>query len=57
MEEYIVNAFDYEYSNGRTEGMNNLIKQINHTACDYRKFKHLKASVMLIKGLLNPIKA
>ena len=32
MEEYIVNAFDYEYSNGRTEGMNNLIKQINHTA-------------------------
>ena len=29
MEEYIVNAFDYEYSNGRTEGMNNLIKQIN----------------------------
>ena len=57
MEKYIVNAFDYEYSNGRTEGMNNLIKQINHTACDYRKFKHLKAGVMLIKGLLNPIKA
>lgn len=47
MEEYIVNAFDYEYSNGRTEGMNNLIKQINHTACDYRKFKHLKAGIML----------
>ena len=57
MEEYIVNAFDYEYSNGRTEGMNNLIKQIKHTACGYRKFKHLKARVMLIKGLLNPIKA
>ena len=57
MEKYIVNSFDYEYSNGRTEGMNNLIKQIKHTACGYRKFKHLKARVMLIKGLLNPIKA
>ncbi len=57
MENYIVNAFDYEYSNGRTEGMNNLIKQIKHIACGYRKSKHLKARVMLIKGLLNPIKA
>ena len=47
MEEYIVN--------GITEGMNNLIKQIKHFACGYRKFKHLKARVMLIKGLLNPI--
>ena len=57
MEKYIVNSFDYEYSNGITEGMNNLIKQIKHSACGYRKFKHLKARVMLIKGLLNPIKA
>ena len=57
MEQYIVNSFDYEYSNGITEGMNNLIKQIKHAACGYRKFKHLKARVMLIKGLLNPIKA
>ena len=57
MEKYIVNAFDYEYSNGIVEGTNNLIKQIKHTACGYRKFSHLKARVMLIKGLLNPIKA
>lgn len=57
MEKYIYNAFDYEYSNGIVEGTNNLIKQIKHTACGYRKFKHLKARVMLIKGLLNPIKA
>ena len=56
MEKYIVNAFDYEYSNGIVEGTNNLIKQIKHTACGYRKFSHLKARVMLIKGLLNPIK-
>ena len=32
-------------------------KQIKHTACGYRKFKHLKARIMLIKGLLNPIKS
>ena len=57
MREYILNAFDYEYSNGIVEGTNNLIKQIKHTACGYRKFKHLKARIMLIKGLLNPIKA
>ena len=57
LEEYIINSFDYEYSNGIVEGMNNLIKQIKHSACGYRKFNHLKARVMLIKGLLNPIKA
>lgn len=53
---YILNSFDYEYSNGIVEGMNNLIKQVKHSACGYRKFNHLKARVMLIKGLLNPIK-
>ena len=57
MKEYIANSFDYEYSNGIVEGTNNLIKQIKHAACGYRKFKHLKARIMLIKGLLNPIKA
>ena len=57
MKEYILNAFDYEYSNGIVEGTNNLIKQIKHTACGYRKFKHLKARIMLIRGLYNPIKA
>lgn len=57
MEQYILNAFDYEYSNGIVEGTNNVIKQIKHTACGYRKFKHLKARIMLIKGLLNPIKS
>ena len=57
MKDYILNAFDYNYSNGIVEGTNNLIKQVKHTACGYRKFNHLKARIMLIKGLLNPIKA
>ena len=56
MEKYILNSFDYEYSNGIVEGTNNVIKQIKHTACGYKKFSHLKARVMLIKGIYNPIK-
>ena len=57
MKKYIVNAFDYELSNGITEGTNNVIKQMKHTACGYRKFSHLKARAMLIKGIYNPITA
>lgn len=55
MKIFINNALDYEYSNGIVEGINNVIKQAKHTACGYKKFDHLKARVMLIKGLLNPI--
>lgn len=52
MEEYIENAFKYSYSNGIVEGMNNLIKQVIHSACGYRKFNHLKARILLIKGII-----
>ena len=55
LEEYILNSFDYEYSNGIVEGTNNVIKKIKHSACGYKKIKHLKARVMLIKGIYNPI--
>ena len=54
-EKYILNAFNYELSNGIVEGTNNIIKQLKHNACGYRKFSHLKARIMLIKGLYNPI--
>ena len=56
MEKYILNALEYEYSNGMVEGINNVIKQVKHAACGYKIFNHLKARVMLIKGLYNPIK-
>ena len=56
-ENYIVNAFDYELSNGLVEGTNNIIKQLKHNACGYRKFSHLKARVMLVKGIYNPLAA
>lgn len=55
MEKYLVNSFDYDLSNGLVEGTNNVIKQIKHTAYGYRKFAHLKARVLLIKGLYNPL--
>ena len=54
-EDYIINAFDYDLSNGLVEGTNNLIKQVKHNACGYRKFSHLKARIMLIKGIYNPL--
>ena len=55
LEKYIINSFDYNYSNGIVEGTNNVIKQIKHTAYGYKKFNHLKARVMLIKGIYNPL--
>lgn len=37
-ENYIINSFEYELSNGIIEGTNNLIRQVKHNACGYRKF-------------------
>jgi len=54
LSQYIINAFDYELSNGIVEGTNNNIKQLKHNAYGYRKFCHLKARVMFIKGICNP---
>ena len=47
-------SFVYNLSNGLIEGTNNVIKQIKHNTYNYRKLSHLKARVMLIKGLYNP---
>ena len=52
---YIINSFDYKLSNGIVEETNNLIKQVKHNACSYRKFAHLKARIMLNKGIYNPL--
>ena len=52
MERYIINSFNYEYSNGIVEGINNVIKQIKHTACGYKKFNHLKARVIAYKRII-----
>ena len=52
---FIHNSFKFEYSNGIVEGINNVIKMVKHNVCGYRKFKHLKVRIMLIKGIFNPI--
>ena len=51
-EKYIENAFEYTYSNGITEGMNNLIKQVIHSACGYKKFKEIITSFKRISRIL-----
>ena len=56
MKNHILNALKYEYSKEIVEETNNLIKQIKHAACEYRKFKYLKARIMLVKELLNSLK-
>ncbi len=50
----IRNTFDYKLSN---EGTNNIIKQLKHNACGYRKFSHLKARVILVENIYNPLVA
>lgn len=52
MGRYFFNSFDYDLSNVIVEGINNLIKQINHMHVD---IKHFKCRIMIIKGLYNKI--
>lgn len=53
MKNYINNAFTQPYSNGIVEGTNNFIKSIIRVSYGYKKFKHLKARIMLCKGYYN----
>ena len=50
MKQYINNSFIQPYSNGIVEGTNNFIKSIIRVSYGYKKFKHLKARIMLCKG-------
>jgi len=45
--EYILNSFDYSYSNGYTEGINNKIKVIKRIAFGFRSFDILRKRVLL----------
>ena len=51
-ENYIKNPFKYHYSNGIVEGINNLIKQVKHSAFGFRNFSRFKAKIILIKGII-----
>lgn len=47
-EPYILNAFDCSYSNGFTEGCNNLIKVIKRTGFGYRNFENFRARILMV---------
>ena len=44
---YILNSFDCRYSNGYTEGMNNIIKVIKRNAYGYRNFDNFRKRINL----------
>lgn len=44
---YILNSFDYKYSNGFTEGTNNKIKTIKRIAFGYRRFDNFRKRILL----------
>lgn len=46
-EPYILNAFDYRYSNGFTEGVNNTIKVMKRIAYGYRNFNNFRSRILL----------
>ncbi|MHC5269740.1 ISL3 family transposase [Enterococcus sp. LJL98] len=48
----IKNAFDLDYSNGVTEGLNNKIKVIKRVSYGYRNFYHLRDRIYIIQGLI-----
>lgn len=48
--EYILNAFDYPYSNGYTEGINNKIKVLKRIAFGFRNFENFRKRIFLISA-------
>lgn len=44
----ILNTFDYEYSNGFTEGCNNKIKVLKRNAYGYRNFKRFRNRILFM---------
>lgn len=47
-EKYIVQSFDYKYTNGFTEGTNNTIKVIKRVGYGYRNFENFRKRIMMI---------
>ena len=44
---YILNAFDFPYSNGFTEGCNNATKTLKRVAFGFRNFRNFRARILL----------
>lgn len=50
--DYLVNALNFPYSNGKLEGTNNLIKVIKRIAFGYRNFYNFRARILLISNTM-----
>ncbi|MDF2606648.1 MAG: hypothetical protein K0S34_843 [Bacillales bacterium] len=50
--EGVENALLMNYSNGRTEGLNNKIKVIKRVSFGYRNFYNFRNRIYLIQGLV-----
>ncbi len=48
IEKYIVQSFDYKYTNGFTKGTNNTIKVIKRVGYGYRNFENFRKRIMMI---------
>lgn len=51
----IINSLTHSYSNGKLEGINNLIKVIKRIAFGYRLFHNFKARILLICNTMIPL--
>ena len=50
-EEYVINALDHPYSNGKIEGLNNQIKTLKKVAYGFRNFDNFRTRIMLKKNI------
>lgn len=50
--EYIENSLNYEYSNGKLEGINRKIKVLKYISYGYRSFANFRKRILLCASIL-----
>lgn len=53
---YVENSFNYSYTNGAIEGINNYIKSLKRIAFGYKSFFHFKNRILISRNLISPKK-
>ena len=49
--DYLKNSFNFEYSNGTIEGINNYIKVLKRVAFGYRNFSNFRTRILISRNL------
>lgn len=49
--DYLKNSFNFEYSNGAIEGINNYIKVLKRVAFGYRNFANFRTRILISRNL------